>query len=234
METAADGPGAGPAGVVSAGVVAAALDSGAGRAAGTRPVRRGSTAAWHHERISAPAPDLPALFARVQQGDQGAFAELYDAIAPAVFGAVQRVLRDPAMSEEVTQEVFVELWTSAARFDPSRGSVSVWAVTIARRRAIDRVRSEQAQRNRLERVGHRSPLAEAPVDDVVVAALDAEAVAGALADLPPDQRQVIELAFIHGHSHADIAEHLGLPLGTVKGRVRGGLQRLGATLGGSP
>jgi RNA polymerase sigma-70 factor, ECF subfamily len=188
--------------------------------------------AWHHERISTPPPDLSALFARVQSGDQDAFADLYDAIAPLVFGAVKRILRDPAMSEEVTQEVFVDLWTSAARFDPTRGVVSTWAVTIARRRAIDRVRSEQSQRNRIEQLGHRRADVEDGTDDAVVASLDAERVTRALADLPTDQRQIIQLAFIDGYSHSDIAEQLGLPLGTVKGRVRGGLQRLSGKLGG--
>ncbi len=187
---------------------------------------------WHHERIVSPAPDLSALFARVQGGDQDAFAELYDAVAPMVFGAVKRILRDSAMSEEVTQEVFVELWTSAARFDPTRGVVTTWAVTIARRRAIDRVRSEQSRRNRVEQLGRRRPDVEDATDDVVVASLDAERVSRALAELPPDQRQIIQLAFIDGYSHSDIAEQLGLPLGTVKGRVRGGLQRLGGKLGG--
>jgi RNA polymerase sigma-70 factor (ECF subfamily) len=136
------------------------------------------------------------------------------------------------MSEEVTQEVFVELWTSAARFDPTRGNVSTWAITIARRRAIDRVRSEQSQRNRIDQLGQRRPDIEEPTDDKVVAALDATQVARALAELPADQREVIELAFIEGYSHSDIADRLGLPLGTVKGRVRGGLQKLSARLGG--
>ena len=76
---------------------------------------------------------------RVQRGDQAAFAEVYDAISSIVFGAVKRILRDPAMSEEVTQEVFVELWTTAGRFDPARATVSTWAVTIARRRSIVRI-----------------------------------------------------------------------------------------------
>jgi RNA polymerase sigma-70 factor (ECF subfamily) len=187
---------------------------------------------WHHERISAAPPDLSALFDRVQRGDHDAFADLYDAIAPAVYGTVKRVLRDPAMSEEVTQEVFVELWTSAVRFDATRGGVSTWAITIARRRAIDRVRSEQSQRNRIEQLGHRRPDVEASTDDAVVASLDAERVARALSELPPDQRQIIQLAFIEGFSHSDIADQLGLPLGTVKGRVRGGLQRLSGKLGG--
>jgi RNA polymerase sigma-70 factor, ECF subfamily len=187
---------------------------------------------WHHGCISPPAPDLSALYVRVQGGDQVAFAELYDAIAPMVFGAVKRVLRDPAMSEEVTQEVFVELWTSAARFDPTRGVVTTWAVTIARRRAIDRVRSEQSQRNRVEHLSRRRPDVDEATDDTVVASLDAERVAQALAELPGDQRQIIQLAFIDGYSHSDIADQLGLPLGTVKGRVRGGLQRLSGKLGG--
>lgn len=187
---------------------------------------------WHPGPISAPSPDLPALFAHVQSGDREAFARLYDAIAPAVFGAVKRVLRDQAMSEEVTQEVFVELWTSAARFDPSRGNVSTWAITIARRRAIDRVRSEQSQRNRIEQLGQRRPDTDVATDDMVVASLDAAHVSQALADLPADQREVIQLAFIDGYSHGDIADRLGLPLGTVKGRVRGGLQKLSVKLGG--
>jgi RNA polymerase sigma-70 factor (ECF subfamily) len=187
---------------------------------------------WHHERISPLPPDLSALFERVQRGDHDAFADLYDTIAASVYTTVQRVLRDPAMSEEVTQEVFVELWRSAARFDPSRGSVSTWAVTMARRRAIDRVRSEQSQRNRIEQLGRRRPDVETPTDDAVVASLDAERVSRAMSELPADQRQIIQLAFIEGYSHSDIADQLGLPLGTVKGRVRGGLRRLSGKLGG--
>ncbi len=196
------------------------------------PSHRNVLRSWHPGAISQPSPDLSALFTRVQSGDREAFADLYDALAPAVFGAVKRVLRDPAMSEEVTQEVFVELWTSAARFDPTRGNVSTWSITIARRRAIDRVRSEQSQRNRIEQLGQRRPDSEAATDDVVVASLDAEQLARALAELPDDQRQIIRMAFIDGYSHADIADRLGLPLGTVKGRVRGGLQKLSVKLGG--
>ena len=110
--------------------------------------------------------------------------------------------------------------------------VSTWAVTIARRRAIDRVRSEQSQRNRIEQLGHRRPTSRMAPTTTVVASLDAERVSRALAELPTDQRQIIQLAFIDGYSHSDIAEQLGLPLGTVKGRVRGGLQRLSGKLGG--
>ena len=195
-------------------------------------VRRDTLRAWHPCAISPASPDLSAIFTLVQGGDREAFAQLYDVIAPAVFGAVKRVLRDPAMSEEVTQEVFVELWTSAVRFDPTRGNVSTWAMTIARRRAIDRVRSEQSQRNRIEQLGQNRPDTQADTDEVVLATLEANQVTLALDELPVDQREVIWLAFIEGHSHADIAQHLGLPLGTVKGRVRGGLQKLSVKLGG--
>ena len=187
---------------------------------------------WHHDGIAAPSPDLPTLIDRVQRGDHAAFADLYDEIAPLVFGVVKRVLRDQAMSEEVAQEVFVELWTSAARFDPTKASVSTWAVTIARRRAIDRVRREQSQRNRIEHFAQRRQDEEPLIDDTVVSSLEAERVNKALGELPPDQRQILELAFLEGLSHSSIAAQLGLPLGTVKGRVRGGLQRLSGTLGG--
>jgi len=171
---------------------------------------------------------------RVQVGDAAAFATLYDELAGVVFGTVKRVLRDPAMSEEVTQEVFVELWRTAARFDPERASVSTWAITMARRRAIDRVRREQSQRDRIERSATQRPPAADSTDDTVVASIEAERVARALAELPEEQRVVIEMAFIDGESHSDIAELLDLPLGTVKGRVRLGLKKLGGKLGAAP
>ncbi len=186
---------------------------------------------WHHEPIVSPAPDPLLLIGRVQQGDEAAFAELYDLLAGVVFGVIRRVLRDPAMSEEVAQEVFVELWRTAARFDPERASVSTWAVTIARRRAVDRVRREQSQRDRIQRAGLRRPDEMRDTGDTVVASLDAERVERAIAELPADQQVVIRMAFIDGDSHSEIAERLDLPLGTVKGRVRGGLKKLGARLG---
>src|SRR6478736_7701849 len=96
-------------------------------------------------------PDLTTLIASVANGDQAAFASLYDALSPTLFGVVRRVLRDGSQAEEVTQEVFVEIWKQAARFDAERGSVRTWAVTIAHRRAVDRVRSEQSHRDRQER-----------------------------------------------------------------------------------
>lgn len=170
----------------------------------------------------------------VVRGDQVAFSRLYDLFADAVYGAVLRVVRDPAMSEEVSQEVFVELWRTAARYDPERASVATWAVTIARRRAVDRVRAEQSQRDRVERVRQRRVDVPTATDETVLTSLDAERVGRAVAELPDDQRQVIEMAFFDGESHTAIAAALGLPLGTVKGRVRGGLRRLSGRLGGEP
>jgi RNA polymerase sigma-70 factor (ECF subfamily) len=189
---------------------------------------------WHHEPIVSPGPDLVSLMQRVQEGDDAAFASLYDHLAGAVFGTVKRVLRDPAMSEEVTQEVFVELWRTASRFDPERGGVSTWAITLARRRAVDRVRREQSQRDRLERSAAERPGEPDLADDTVVASIEAERVSRAVAELPDEQRVVIEMAFLDGDSHGDIAARLDLPLGTVKGRVRLGLKKLGGKLGAAP
>lgn len=193
--------------------------------------RRLGSHPWHHEPIATPGPDLVSLMQLVQGGDHDAFATLYDELAGVVFGTVKRVLRDPAMSEEVAQEVFVELWRTAARFDPGRATVATWAITVARRRAVDRVRREQSQRDRIERSAtHRTPYDPLP-DDTVVASIEAERVSRAVAELPDEQRQVIEMAFIDGDSHGVIADRLGLPLGTVKGRVRLGLKKLGGKLG---
>ncbi len=176
----------------------------------------------------APAPDeaLAQVFERVQQGDQQAFAVLYDDLAPKIFGTVKRVLRDPAMSEEVTQEVFVEMWQQAARFDPERASVATWALTMARRRAVDRVRREQSQRNRVEALAGQRDDADNEPGQQVVDGLEAGAVRDALALLPDDQRDVLILSFLEGLPHGEIADRLDIPLGTVKGRVRGGLKKL--------
>jgi len=181
---------------------------------------------WQHEGIAEHTPDPNELMARVQRGDRAAFSDLYDALAPQVLGVIKRVLRDPAMSEEVAQEVFVEMWSTAARFDSSRAGVGTWAITMARRRAVDRVRREQSQRSRVAKL-LQQPTETPPGPDAIVAAShDVAAVSAAVEKLPSDQRNVIELAFIDGLTHGAIADRLGLPLGTVKGRVRGGLKRL--------
>ena len=186
---------------------------------------------WHHGRLVSPQVEPTELLVRVQRGDRAAFSDLYDALSPMVFGAVKRVLRDPSMSEEVTQEVFVEIWKTADRFDASRAKASTWAITMARRRAVDRVRHEQSQRNRIEALGAQAPEESVGPEATVVSALDAERVDRALAQLPDDQREVIRLAFLDGLAHQAIADRLDLPLGTVKGRARGGLKRLRGLIG---
>jgi RNA polymerase sigma-70 factor (ECF subfamily) len=172
--------------------------------------------------------------ARIATGDEPAFAELYDQLAHAVYGVVLRVVRDPAQSEEVSQEVFVELWRHAARYDAARGDVRSWAVTIARRRAVDRVRSEQSLRDRQLR--HAAAAAGLPDDppDVVLDSLDRVRARQALAELSDAQRQALELAFFGGLTHVEIADQLGVALGTVKTRIRDGLIRLRGLMGVPP
>ena len=159
--------------------------------------------------------------ARIARGDERAFAELYDELAPTVYGIVLRVVRDPAQSEEVTQEVFVELWRQAARFDSARGGVRGWAVTIAHRRAVDRVRSEQSRRDRQRRQAAAPAGAPDSPPDAVIDSLDRDRARRALAELGEAQRQALELAYFDGLTHVEIAERLGVPLGTVEDADQG-------------
>lgn len=167
------------------------------------------------------------MLASVGSGDRAAFARLYDALISPVFGIIRRVLRDGALSEEVTQDVMLEIWTTAPRYDPSQGSAISWVLTIARRRAIDRVRSEQASRNRTARIAPAQLGREH--DEVVEAAIrDSErsSVTTALDTLSQLQREAIELAYYDGLTQNQIAERLGVPLGTIKSRIRDGMMRL--------
>ena len=178
------------------------------------------------------APTVDEVFPRVQAGDQTAFATVYDLMADRVYGVVSRVLRDPAMSEEVAQEVFLEVWRTAGRFDAERGSVSAWILTMSRRRAVDRVRREQSQRDRIADLDAQPrAVADGPVEQTI-STMESVSIHEALRTLPDDQRQVIELSFLEGMSHGDIADLLELPLGTVKGRARGGLKKLRVRLQG--
>ena len=177
--------------------------------------------------------DPETSISKVAAGDQAAFSALYDDLAPSVFGVVRRVLRDPSQAEEVTQEVFVEIWRLAGRFDPSRGSVRTWAVTIAHRRAVDRVRSEQAHRDRQLRSALDGDVEAAP-DDHALEREDRERARAALQELSPVQREALEMAFYDGLTHVQIAERLDIALGTVKTRIRDGLIRLRAVMGVQP
>lgn len=174
------------------------------------------------------------LLVRVAEGDRQAFADLYDAVSGLVFGLVRRVLRDTSMSEEVTQEVLLEVWRTAPRFDPTKGSGPGWILTMAHGRAIDRVRSEQSGRDRLARLAPSQ--LEQPFDPAVENAIRGEetgAVKAALGRLSAAQRQVIELAYYEGLTQTQIAERLAVPLGTIKTRIRDGMIRLRETLEGA-
>ncbi|HVM19812.1 MAG TPA: ECF RNA polymerase sigma factor SigK [Egibacteraceae bacterium] len=186
---------------------------------------------------AAPASDAPitleGLLGDVARGDQAAFAQLYDRVGGQVYGLVRRVLRDPAQSEEITQEVLLEVWRTASRFDRARGSAQSWIMTMAHRRAVDRVRSEQAARDRQERVATRDG-AEAAFDVVaedVEIRLERQQVRQALGNLTELQREAIELAYYGGYTYREVAELLDAPLGTVKTRLRDGLIRLRDTIG---
>jgi RNA polymerase sigma-70 factor, ECF subfamily len=168
-----------------------------------------------------------ALLVASAGGDTAAFATLYDRVVPQVLGVALRVLRDRSLAEEVTQEVLVEVWRKASRFDPDRGTASGWITTLAHRRAVDRVRSEQAARDRDDRVSRRDqPRAFDNVADEVQTRLDHWQVRRALAELTDRQREAIELAYFGGHTYRDVAQVLGIPEGTAKSRLRDGLLRL--------
>ncbi|MEO7007361.1 MAG: ECF RNA polymerase sigma factor SigK [Terrimesophilobacter sp.] len=182
--------------------------------------------------VGVASVSLDALLQQVAQGDQLAFSNLYDGIAPRVFGLVRRVLIDHAQSEEVTQEVFLEIWQSASRFEPNKGKAMTWILTMARRRAIDRIRSSQAGRDRDTRVGLRDY--EPEYDEVaesVEIRVEAKKVDTAMRELSDVQRQVISLAYYGGSSHSEIAQTLGVPIGTVKTRMRDGMIRLRNLMG---
>ncbi|MGH3275502.1 MAG: ECF RNA polymerase sigma factor SigK [Streptosporangiaceae bacterium] len=177
-----------------------------------------------------PGTDLAALLGGVALGEESAFRAVYDQMAGPVLGIVRRVLRDPAQSEEVMQEVLLEVWRTATRFDPDLGSAAAWIMTMAHRRAVDRVRSEQSTARRELRV------AVATVDydqvtDAVEINLDHERVRHCLAALTELQRQAVTLAYYQGHTYREVAELLGVAPGTVKTRMRDGLIRLRDCLG---
>ena len=170
------------------------------------------------------------LLKRVGHGDDTAFAALYDQFAGRVFGLVKRVVVDSAQAEEVTQEALLEVWRSAARYQPDRGSAASWVMTIAHRRAVDRVRSEQASTERIWGVA----IADRPYDQVIeeaIARLEHQQVRRCLWGLTQLQRQAILLAYYGGYTYREVASLVGVALPTIKTRMRDGLIRLRDCLG---
>ena len=178
-----------------------------------------------------PGSDLAGLLALVARGDQNAFAAVYDRSAAQVFGLVRRVIRDPAQSEEVTQEVMLEVWRSASRFDPHRGSAMDWLMTLAHRRAVDRIRSGQAAAEREVRAAAATGPGYDMVAEKVETRLDAQRVRRCLESLTDLQRESLTLAFYGGYTYREVAGLLGVATGTVKTRMRDGLIRLRDCLG---
>jgi RNA polymerase sigma-70 factor (ECF subfamily) len=172
------------------------------------------------------------LLVRVAGGDESAFGELYDQIAPRVLGLVKRLLVDHAQSEEVTQEIFLEIWQTAPRYDPARGGAVTWIMTMAHRRAVDRIRASQAGRNRDTKIGIRDLAVEYDqVAETVEVRIEHERVEKAMSRLTHLQRQAVSLAYYGGYSHSEVAAMLQVPLGTVKTRLRDGMIRLRDELG---
>jgi len=182
---------------------------------------------------SSPAPPtLEELIAAASRGDERAFAELYDQTSGRVYGMVLRVIRDPAQSAEVTQDIYLEVWRQSARFDAGKGSVLPWLLMIAHRRAVDRVRSAQSAVVRDDKYALLHE--ERPYDSVseqVQTNLDGQRVRKVLGSLTPAQREAVTLAYFGGYTHTEVAELLKVPLGTVKTRIRDGLIRMRDALG---
>ncbi len=176
------------------------------------------------------ADPLELVLAAVARGDDAAFRTLYDQVSPAVLGTALRVLRDPAQSEEVMQEVLLEIWRTAARFDPSAGSAAAWIATVAHRRAVDRVRSEQRAAERELRAA-TATIDYDQVSDAVETSLEHERVRRCLAGLTELQRESVTLAYYGGYSYREVAQLLDVAVGTVKTRMRDGLIRLRDCLG---
>lgn len=176
--------------------------------------------------------DLAGLLQRCSRGDEAAFAALYDATASRVHGLVLRVLRNPAQSEEVTQDVYWEVWQLSARYDPARGSALSWLLTLAHRRAVDRVRATESARRR-DTTYHdaNASVAHDSTAEAATGAIEAQRVRHALTTLTDVQREALELAYFGGYTHTEVATMLDLPVGTAKTRIRDGLIRLRDRLG---
>ncbi len=196
--------------------------------AAVNPMHR--TRSSNREAPDQAIPGLRHLLA-AGRGDAEAFAAFYDEMSGLVFGTCRRVLRDAAMAEEVAQEVFLEVWKVAPTYDQRKGSPTGWVATIAHRRAIDRVRSEESRRRRDDKAGRDAPtLVDGPAE-IVEAVAEHQGVRAALEQLTDKQREAVSLAYFGGHTYREVAVLLNVPEGTAKTRIRDGLKRLRDELG---
>ena len=175
---------------------------------------------------------------RIRTGDRAAFLEFYDRYAPLLLSVAARVLGDRREAEDVLQDVFTQIWHKSSGYDAELGTLSSWAVTLTRNKAIDRVRASTRRRRLIEEIAVSSDQSEeapaASANELLYGRERAEQIRAALNELSADQRQVIELAFFAGLSQSEIAQRLEQPLGTIKARIRRGMLRLREQLGGAP
>lgn len=183
------------------------------------------------EGASGSPAELSEFLTRAARGDEIAFARLVDALSPTVFGLARRILRDPTRAEEVAQEVFLQVWQTAARFDPARGHAKSWIMTLTHRRAVDAVRHDQSASDRDRRWGNAGERDFDEVDETVTTRLEHEQVRRCLDGLTGLQREAIALAYYQGYTYAEVATVLEANPATVKTRIRDGLVRLRDCLG---
>lgn len=174
-----------------------------------------------------PAPDL-ALIERMMAGDETALSALYDRYSGMLFSMLVRILRDTSAAEEILQDLFLQLWRNPARFDASRGSLPAWLLVIGRNRAISRLRSRERREISEDSEGFSMDAVASPgnIEDEASRTQLMERLRTAMASLPREQREAVELAYFEGMTQTEIAERTGSPLGTVKSRVRAAMQSL--------
>jgi RNA polymerase sigma-70 factor (ECF subfamily) len=193
------------------------------------PAAAGSTSAAAHSPHPANSTDLAHLLSDIARGSTAAYDQLYTEVAGAVYGIALRVLRDSQMAEDVAQEALVEVWRHAARYQAGQGSARSWILTIAQRRAIDRVRAEQSHMDRMLKHAPQEdsvPPEQDEVVDTMFAQWQAARVRAGLESLTDRQREALELTYYKGYTHREVSQVLDIPLGTAKARVRDGLIKL--------